>query len=207
MVPRQPRLVGAAAVRARRRHPPRPRRRRARDAMRLLLLGGTGQVGDGVSRARRVPKDVEVVAPSTRRARSCRRARAIAEIDRGRALERGHQRRRLYRCRSAESEEAAAFAVNAEAPARLAAETGRRGIPLDSYLDRLCVRRAQGRALCRGGCGGAAQCLWPQQACGRARRPRRQSAARHPAHVLGLQPLSARISSRRSCGLPASASA
>ena len=30
----------------------------------------------------------------------------------------------------AESEEAVAFAVNAEAPARLAAETGRRGIPL-----------------------------------------------------------------------------
>ena len=44
-------------------------------------------------------------------------------------MERGHQCGGLYRVDRAESEEPIAFAVNAEAPSRLAAETARRGIP------------------------------------------------------------------------------
>jgi len=96
--------------------------------MRFLLLGGTGQVGEEF-RALRLPIDVEVVAPSRGELdledpqaisrliaanpwRAVINAAAYTDVDR------------------AESDEPVAFAVNAEAPTRLATETGRCGIPL-----------------------------------------------------------------------------
>ena len=85
---------------------------------------------------------------------------------------------------------------------RLAAETGRRGIPLIHISTDYVFDGRKGAPYVEQDAVGAAQCLWPQQARGRARRPRRQSAARDPAHVVGLQPVSARISSRRSCASP-----
>jgi dTDP-4-dehydrorhamnose reductase len=95
---------------------------------RFLLLGGTGQVGEEF-RTLALPKDVEVVAPSrgeldledpsaiTRTIAAqpwsaVINAAAYTDVDR------------------AESQEPVAFAVNAEAPSRLAAETGGRRIPL-----------------------------------------------------------------------------
>ena len=96
--------------------------------MRFLLLGGTGQVGEEF-RALRLPKDVEVVAPS-RAALDLKDPSAITHIisaERWSAVINAAAYTDVDR---AESEEAIAFAVNAEAPARLAAETGRRGIPL-----------------------------------------------------------------------------
>ena len=107
--------------------------------MRFLLLGGSGQVGTEF-RALPLSKNIEIVPPEPNRARHLMRlgrdrrksslpepwsavinAAAYTDVD------------------LAENEESAAFAINAEAPARLATETGRRGIPADSYLDRLCV--------------------------------------------------------------------
>jgi len=96
--------------------------------MRLLLLGGTGQVGTEL-RALPLPKNLELVAPSRDAVDLCDsgalnkiigdgswsgviNAAAYTDVDR------------------AESDEVTAFAVNAEAPARLATETGSRGIPL-----------------------------------------------------------------------------
>src|SRR6185437_7323579 len=96
--------------------------------MRLLLLGRTGQVGEEL-RALPLPEDVEVVAPvrasldlEDPRAVACAvaaepwsaviNAAAYTDVDR------------------AESDAPVAFAVNAEAPSWLAAETGRRRIPL-----------------------------------------------------------------------------
>jgi len=96
--------------------------------MRLLLLGGAGQVGTEL-RALPLPKNVELVAPSRNAIDLCDlgalgkiigdgswgaviNAAAYTDVDR------------------AESDEATAFAVNAEAPTGLAAETGSRGIPL-----------------------------------------------------------------------------
>ena len=96
--------------------------------MRFLLLGGTGQVGTELRDLARLQK-VDVVAPNrdeldlmdTQAIDRCVaegpwsgviNAAAYTDVDR------------------AESEQSIAFAVNAEAPARLAAETGRRGIPL-----------------------------------------------------------------------------
>ena len=90
----------------------------------------------------------------------------------------------------AESEEAAAFAINAEAPARLAAETGRRGIPLIHISTDYVFDGRKGTPYVEEDAAGAAQCLWPQQTCRRARRPCRQSAAHNSAHIMGLQPLS-----------------
>ncbi len=95
--------------------------------MRLLLLGGTGQVGREF-RAH-LPTGIECIAPIAAEldmtdADSITRtisagswsavinAAAYTDVDR------------------AESESTLAFAVNAYAPSRLAAETGRRGIPL-----------------------------------------------------------------------------
>ncbi len=95
--------------------------------MRLLLLGGTGQVGRELQT--RLPTGINCIAPSraeldlndpdcftrvfaTEPWSAVINAAAYTDVDR------------------AESEPTLAFAVNADAPSRLAAETGRRGIPL-----------------------------------------------------------------------------
>ena len=52
MVPREPRLVGAAAVRARRRRPPRPRPRRARDGCASSCLAGPARSARSFARWR-----------------------------------------------------------------------------------------------------------------------------------------------------------
>jgi dTDP-4-dehydrorhamnose reductase len=96
--------------------------------MRLLLLGGSGQVGTEL-RALAAADDITLTAPERREldladhpalARllaaapwsAVINAAAYTEVDR------------------AEREEGLAFAINAEAPSLLAAETARRGIPL-----------------------------------------------------------------------------
>jgi dTDP-4-dehydrorhamnose reductase len=93
--------------------------------MRLLLLGGSGQVGTELQ-ALPLPRGVEVVAGALdltdrdaidsviaeRSWSAVINAAAYTDVDR------------------AESEEAKALAVNGEAPARLAAATSRLGIPL-----------------------------------------------------------------------------
>jgi dTDP-4-dehydrorhamnose reductase len=96
--------------------------------MRLLLLGGRGQVGTELQ-ALPLPRDVEVVAPDEGALdltdhgelesviaegswSAVINAAAYTDVDR------------------AESEEAKALAVNGEAPARLAAATSQLGIPL-----------------------------------------------------------------------------
>jgi len=100
--------------------------------MRLLLLGGTGQVGTEVGtelRALARPDDVLLVAP-TRGALELQDAQAIARIVAAEPWSAVINAAAYTDVDRAESEEPAAFAVNAEAPSRLAAETGRRGIPL-----------------------------------------------------------------------------
>ena len=101
--------------------------------MRFLLLGGTGQVGEEL-RALVFPDDIEVVAPTRAEVDLADvqatvnliaagpwsvviNAAAYTEVDR------------------AEREEAAAFAINAAAPSRLAVETARRRDPTRSYLN------------------------------------------------------------------------
>jgi dTDP-4-dehydrorhamnose reductase len=96
--------------------------------MRLLLLGGTGQVGEEF-RALALPGDVEVVAPS-RGALDLEDGQAIARVIAAKHWSAVINAAAYTDVDRAESEEAAAFAVNANAPARLAIETGRRGIPL-----------------------------------------------------------------------------
>jgi dTDP-4-dehydrorhamnose reductase len=96
--------------------------------MRFLLLGGTGQVGEEF-RALALPKDVEVVGPS-RGELDLEDPRAIARMIAARPWSAVINAAAYTDVDRAESEEPAAFAVNAEAPSRLAAETRRRGIPL-----------------------------------------------------------------------------
>jgi dTDP-4-dehydrorhamnose reductase len=95
--------------------------------MRFLLLGGSGQVGEEL-RALAGP-DQEIVSPD-RGALDLGEAQAIA---RGIAAERWSaviNAAAYTDVDRAECEETAAYAVNAEAPARIAAETARWGIPL-----------------------------------------------------------------------------
>jgi dTDP-4-dehydrorhamnose reductase len=97
--------------------------------MRFLVLGGSGQVGEEIRRLP-LPKDVELAAPGRDRldlldAQTV--AAAIAAHPPWAAVINAAAYTEVDR---AESEEALAFAVNAEAPARLAAETARRSIPL-----------------------------------------------------------------------------
>jgi dTDP-4-dehydrorhamnose reductase len=96
--------------------------------MRLLLLGGTGQVGEEL-RALAMPHGVEVVAPG----------RSVLDLQDADAIDRVVaagpwgvviNAAAYTQVDRAESDQAVAFAVNAAAPSRLAAETGRRGIPL-----------------------------------------------------------------------------
>jgi dTDP-4-dehydrorhamnose reductase len=96
--------------------------------MRFLLLGGTGQVGEEF-RALPLPKEIKVVAPS-RAALDLQDPDAIAQIITVEPWSAVINAAAYTDVDRAESEEPVAFAVNAEAPARLAAETGRRGIPL-----------------------------------------------------------------------------
>lgn len=96
--------------------------------MRFLLLGGTGQVGEEF-RALPFPNDVEVVAPS-QTALDLKDTSAIAQIIAAEPWDAVINAAAYTDVDRAESEETAAFAINGEAPARLAAETGRRGIPL-----------------------------------------------------------------------------
>ena len=96
--------------------------------MRFLLLGGTGQVGEEF-RTLAFPKDVEVVAP-TRAALELEDPRAIARMIAAEPWSAVINAAAYTDVDRAESEEAVAFAVNAEAPSRLAAETAYRGIPL-----------------------------------------------------------------------------
>jgi dTDP-4-dehydrorhamnose reductase len=96
--------------------------------MRLLLLGGTGQVGKEF-RALPLPKDVDVVAPG-RTEIDLQDPAAIAQVIAAEPWSAVINAAAYTDVDRAESEEPLAFAVNAEAPSRLAAETGRRGIPL-----------------------------------------------------------------------------
>ena len=96
--------------------------------MRLLLLGGTGQVGREFL-SLDLPKDVEVVAP-VRRDLDLTDAPAIAEIIAAGPWNVVVNAAGYTNVDRAESEQAAAFAVNADAPSRLAVETERHGIPL-----------------------------------------------------------------------------
>lgn len=96
--------------------------------MRLLLLGGTGQVGEEF-RALALPKDVELVAP-TRDELNLENWRAIACMIKEQSWSAVINAAAYTDVDRAESEELVAFAINAEAPSRLAAETGCRGIPI-----------------------------------------------------------------------------
>jgi dTDP-4-dehydrorhamnose reductase len=96
--------------------------------MRLLLLGGTGQVG-AEFRALALPADVEVVVPN-RSALDLESAQAIKRAVAAEPWSAVINAAAYTDVDRAESEGTVAFAVNADAPARLAIETGRRGIPL-----------------------------------------------------------------------------
>jgi dTDP-4-dehydrorhamnose reductase len=96
--------------------------------MRFLLLGGTGQVGKEF-RALPLPIDVEVVAPS-RGELDLEDLEAISRMIAAQPWSAVINAAAYTDVDRAESEEPLAFAVNAEAPTRLAAETGLSGIPL-----------------------------------------------------------------------------
>ncbi len=96
--------------------------------MRFLLLGATGQVGEEF-RALAFPDDLDIVAPS-HAALDLENAQAIANVIAAEPWSAVINAAAFTDVDRAEGEEAAAFAINAEAPSRLAAETGRRGIPL-----------------------------------------------------------------------------
>jgi dTDP-4-dehydrorhamnose reductase len=96
--------------------------------MRFLLLGGTGQVGEEF-RALALPKDVEVVAPR-RGELDLKDPRAIALMIAAQPWSAVINAAAYTDVDRAEGEETVAFAVNAEAPSRLAAETARHAIPL-----------------------------------------------------------------------------
>jgi dTDP-4-dehydrorhamnose reductase len=96
--------------------------------MRFLLLGGTGQVGEEFLTLE-LPCNLEVIAP-TRGELELADPRAIARIVAGQPWSAVINAAAYTNVDDAESEEQIAFAINAAAPARLAAETGRLGIPM-----------------------------------------------------------------------------
>jgi len=96
--------------------------------MRLLLLGGTGQVGQEL-RALPLPKHIEIAAP-TQLELDLKDSNAIAQAIKSERWSAVINAAAYTDVDRAESEEPGAFAVNAEAAARLASETGRAGIPM-----------------------------------------------------------------------------
>jgi dTDP-4-dehydrorhamnose reductase len=96
--------------------------------MPLLVLGGTGQVGTEI-RALAPAKNLEIVAPS-RCELDLQDESAVAKMIAAEQWDAVVNAAAYTDVDRAETEQAAAFAINAEAAAQLAAETGRRGIPL-----------------------------------------------------------------------------
>jgi dTDP-4-dehydrorhamnose reductase len=96
--------------------------------MRILLLGGTGQVGTE-ARALALPTGVRIFAPP-RSAVDLEDSAAIANIVAVEPWSAVINAAGFTNVDGAESEETKAIAINATAPSWLAAETGRRRIPL-----------------------------------------------------------------------------
>ena len=96
--------------------------------MRLLLLGGTGQVGEEL-RSLPLPKDVELVAPN-RTTVDLETPHAVAALIAAEQWNAVINAAAYTDVDRAETEEPLAFALNASAPSVLAKETGRRAIPL-----------------------------------------------------------------------------
>src|ERR1700731_4694225 len=96
--------------------------------MRLLLFGGTGQIGTEL-RALAASSGVDLVAP-TRGGVDLEDSAAIAKFIAAGPWSAAINCAGYTNVDGAESEEATAFAINAEAPSRLAAETRRHRIPL-----------------------------------------------------------------------------
>jgi dTDP-4-dehydrorhamnose reductase len=102
--------------------------------MRMLLLGGTGQIGEEF-RSLPFPKDVEVVAPN--------RSELDLEDPQGCANYRGGRGTRssmppAIRTWIGLKPSRQGFAINAEAPSQLAAETGRHGIRSFIFRPTMC---------------------------------------------------------------------
>ena len=95
--------------------------------MRLLLLGGTGQVGREFGA--HLPTGIDCTAPS-RAELDLTDADSITRIISAGSWSAVVNAAGYTDVDRAESEPTLAFAINTDAPSRLAAETGRRGIPL-----------------------------------------------------------------------------
>jgi len=98
--------------------------------MRLLVLGGSGQLGTQL-RALALPPGVALAAPD-RSAIDIGDAAAIARLVAAAPWRAVINAAGYTNVDRAESEEALAFAINAEAAATIASEAGKRGIPLIS---------------------------------------------------------------------------
>ena len=96
--------------------------------MRLLVLGGSGQLGSELQ-ALALPADVELIAPP-RSAVDLGDAATVARLVAAGPWSAVIDAAAYTHVDRAEREEQQAFAVNAEAAGRLAQETGDRGIPL-----------------------------------------------------------------------------
>ncbi len=96
--------------------------------MRLLLLGGTGQVG-AEFRALELPGGIQLVAPD-RSTLDLMDPQSITDLIRRETWSVVINAAAYTEVDRAESEEATAFAINGEVPSLLAAETALRGIPL-----------------------------------------------------------------------------
>jgi dTDP-4-dehydrorhamnose reductase len=96
--------------------------------MRFLLLGGTGQVGEEFRRLT-LPTDIEVVTPD-RGDLDLRDTQALTSMIAAMPWNAVINAAAYTDVDRAESEETLAFAVNAEAPSRLADQAARRGVPL-----------------------------------------------------------------------------
>jgi len=96
--------------------------------MRVLVPGGSGQLGSEL-RALALPPGIELTAPP-RAAIDLRDAAATERLIAAEPWDAVINAAGYTHVDRAEREEALAFAVNAEAAGRLAAATGRRGIPL-----------------------------------------------------------------------------
>jgi dTDP-4-dehydrorhamnose reductase len=96
--------------------------------MRFLVLGGSGQLGTQLQKIT-LPRDVALIAPTRAAVDVCNLA-SIRHIVAAEAWSAVIYTAGYTDVDRAESDEELAFAINAEAAACLAAETGNRGIPL-----------------------------------------------------------------------------
>jgi dTDP-4-dehydrorhamnose reductase len=174
--------------------------------MRMLLLGGTGQVGSEFLSLDR-PRDIVCGCARARRARYLARPDAIADAIAAGPCTPSSTLRYIPMWIGPRASGDLAFAINAHAARILAGETARRGIPLIHISTDYVFDGRKGAPYVEADATVPLNVYGQSKLARRARRRRLETRATRSCALRGSTARTGTISSRRSCAWPASGTA